>query len=71
MDQFEIDPQNGRPPPRGGGPHPWWSRVLYALYALAAFAGAVAAYTRDMTELAIGAAVIGAVLLWKAAQRVR
>lgn len=71
MDEFEIDPPEDRDPPRRPNAHPWWSRLLYALYALAAFAGAAAAYARGMTELAVGAGVIGLVLLWKAGQRVR
>ena len=70
MDDLEIDPPAPKPPQRGSK-HPWVSRLLYALYALAALAASVAAYRNEATELAVGAGVIGLVLLWKAAQRVR
>ena len=55
----------------GGGHHPWWSRVLYALYGLAACAAAWYAYTQDQTSAALIGAGIAGVLIWKATQKVR
>ena len=52
-------------------PHPWWSRALYLLYGLVTGAGGVYAWMQDQTQLALVAGGIAALLIWKAAQRVR
>ena len=60
-------------PPSGEdhGRHPWWSRVLYALYGVFACIAAWYAYAESQTTAALVSAGIAAVLLWKAAQKVR
>ena len=72
---LHIEPESPEPPGKSGhrnnSPHPWWSRVLYALYALAALAAGGFAWREGATELAVGAAVMALVLAWKASQRVR
>ena len=68
---IQIEPPEGPGRKKPDSPHPWWSRVLYAAYAAAAFGGAGMAWGQGATDLAIGAAGIGLVLAWKAAQRVR
>ena len=70
---LEIDPppDERKPAHRPDSPHPWWSRALYAIYALAAVGAAVAAVVHDETALAVGAGGMALILLWKAAQRVR
>ena len=78
--ELQIDPEEtpggdrdtARPTtPVVNSPHPWWSRVLYAVYALAALVAGGFAWREGSTELAIGAAVMALVLGWKASQRVR
>ena len=53
------------------GHHPWWSRVLYALYGAAVLAGAGYAAWLAQWEVATVMGGVGAVLLWKATQRRR
>ena len=69
MDDIEIPGATDET--RNHSPHPWWSRILYLLYGVFAIAGAIFAASEGKTSLAIGAGGIGAVLIWKAAQRVR
>ena len=57
--------------PRNHSPHPWWSRLLYLLYGLASLAAGVVAWTMDYDNVAIVSAGVGAVLVWKASQKVR
>jgi len=52
-------------------PHPWWSRVLYLCYGAVAVAAAIYAVIEGQNQLAIIAGGIGAVLIWKAAQKAR
>ena len=62
-----MNPRHGD----GHGHHPWWSRILYALYGLAAGAAAWYAYTQGQTSAALIGAGIAGVLFWKATQKVR
>ncbi len=78
-DEIKIEPADPRPTDPAHrpverahlSPHPWWSRLLYALYGLASVAAAIAALLYDETQLAVPAAGIALVLFWKALQRAR
>ena len=67
---LKIEPP-GREERQRLSPHPWWSRVLYAVYGAASAAAAIGAVIYDETQLAIPAGGIALVLFWKAAQRAR
>lgn len=71
MDDLDTGKSARTDRPRNLSPHPRWSRLLYLLYGLASLAAAGAAWTMDYANLSIVSAGVGAVLIWKASQKVR